>query len=159
MMPAGVAVCRMFSINETRSSGSNGRCSCDAIKLFGGQYFSSVVLTVIVPNKRLRDMVVHTEIEVGHDDDGRLEAFGQIESIGGHLETLFWGSRKEQRMFRITMRSISREQNVRLLRPRRHSGRRAGALNVDKHRRNLGEIAEAKELVHQGNARAACGGE
>ena len=47
----------------------------------------------------------------------------------------------------------------RLLRARRHAGGRPGALHVEDHRRNFGEIREADELLHQRDAGAGRGGE
>ena len=44
-------------------------------------------------------------------------------------------------------------QNVRLLRARRHAGRRAAALNVEHDGRDLGEIGETEEFLHQRDAR------
>ena len=46
-----------------------------------------------------------------------------------------------------------------LLRARRHAGRGPGALHVEHHRGNFGEIGEAEEFLHQRNAGAGGGGE
>ena len=47
----------------------------------------------------------------------------------------------------------------RLLRARRHAGRRAGALHVEDHRRDFGEIGEPEEFLHQRDAGAGGRGE
>ena len=119
------------------------------IELLGGQNLAAIVNSRVVPLERLGDVVVHAEIEIGHHDHGRLQPFGQVEGVGRHLETFFRRSGKQQRMFRIAVRSVSREQNIGLLRSRRHAGRRAGPLNVDQNGRDLGKIAETEEFVHQ----------
>ena len=41
---------------------------------------------------------------------------------------------------------------IALLRARRHAGRRAGALHVEDHRGDLGEIGEPEEFLHQRDA-------
>ncbi len=51
------------------------------------------------------------------------------------------------------MRRVRAHHQVALLRARRHAGRRTGALHVDDHRRDLGVVREADELVHQRDAR------
>ena len=49
---------------------------------------------------------------------------------------------------------IRDRQQVALLRPRRHAGRRTDALNVEEHAGNLRVVREPDELAHQRDARA-----
>ena len=66
--------------------------------------------------------------------------------------------RDQHHVLRIAVRCVHRRHQVSLLRARRHAGGRTGALHVDEHRRNLGEICETQELTHQRKARATrCG--
>jgi hypothetical protein len=52
------------------------------------------------------------------------------------------------------VRGVGGEQDVGLLRARRHAGRRPTALHVEDHRRDLGEVRESDELLHQRDAGA-----
>ena len=55
---------------------------------------------------------------------------------------------------RVAVRRVGAHHQVALLRARRHAGRRAGALHVEDHRRDLGVVGQADELVHQRDAGA-----
>jgi len=59
----------------------------------------------------------------------------------------------------VAVRGVGAGEHVGLLRARRHAGRRAAALDVDQHRRDLGEVGETDELGHQRDAGAGGGGE
>ena len=61
-------------------------------------------------------------------------------------------------MLGIAVAGIGRNQNVRLLRARRHSGGRPAALHVEDHGGNFSEIGKAQKFLHQRNARTRrCG--
>ena len=62
--------------------------------------------------------------------------------------------REQQDMLGVAVRGIGAGENVGLLGARRHAGRRPGALHVEHHRRDFGEIGEAEEFLHQRNAGA-----
>ena len=66
---------------------------------------------------------------------------------------------QQQHVLRVAVRRVRARDEVRLLRARRHAGRRAAALHVEQHRRNLGEIGEPEEFLHQRNAGARRRGE
>ncbi len=54
----------------------------------------------------------------------------------------------------VAVRGVGAHQEVALLRARGHAGRRADALHVDDHRRDLGVVRQADELAHQRDAGA-----
>ena len=62
-------------------------------------------------------------------------------------------------MLGVAVRRVRREQQVALLGLGRHAGRRAAALDVEQHGRDLGEVREADELLHQRDAGARGGRE
>ena len=128
------------------------------VQVVGGQHLAAVVAAAVVPGERRADMVVHAEIEIAHDDHRGLQPFGEIEGVGGQLETFPGVAGKEQDMFGVAVRGIGAGQEVGLLGPGGHAGARAGPLHIDEHRRNLGEIGEAQELAHQRDAGAGGGG-
>ena len=76
-----------------------------------------------------------------NDFDRELEALGRIR-------------REQQDVFGVAVRGVGALQNIALLRARGHAGGRADALHVDDHRRNLGVVGQAQQLVHQRNAGA-----
>ena len=70
----------------------------------------------------------------------------------------FGRRRNQHHVLRVAVRCVHRRHQVSLLRARRHARRRTGALHIDQHRRNLGEIRETEELAHQRKARTTrCG--
>ena len=62
-------------------------------------------------------------------------------------------------MLGVAMRGIGAGDDVALLRARRHAGRGTGALHVEQHGGNFGEISQPDEFLHQRNAGARGGGE
>ena len=93
--------------------------------------------------------MVHADIEIEHDKDRGLQPFGEIERVGCEFESLGGVFREQQHMLGVAMRGISANQDVALLGACRHAGRRTGALHVHDHGRDLGEVGEADELLHQ----------
>ena len=71
--------------------------------------------------------------------DRQLERFARI----GRIET---------DVPRVAVRRVGGHHQVALLRARRHAGGRARALHVEDHRRHLGVVGQADELVHQRDA-------
>ena len=85
----------------------------------------------------------------------RLEALGQVERRHRQRRSTPPGSPGRARCAwcrRATRRRS--DQDVALLRARRHAGRRARALHVEDDRRDLGVVREADELAHQRDAGA-----
>ena len=66
---------------------------------------------------------------------------------------------EQQHVLGVAVRGVGAAEDVGLLRARRHAGRWAGALHVEDHRRDFGEIGEAEELLHQRDAGAGGRGE
>ena len=68
------------------------------------------------------------------------------------LERLGRIFREQQHVLGVAVRGIGAGDDVALLRARRHAGRGPGALHVEHHRWNFGEIGEAEKLLHQRDA-------
>ena len=66
----------------------------EAIQVFGAENFAAVEGLGRV-FEGLGHPVVHAEVEIGEDEDGRLEALGKIESGAGKLEALFHVARQQ----------------------------------------------------------------
>jgi hypothetical protein len=121
---------------------------------------SSAVITLprssaaVVPGERLAQAIVHADVEVGHDEDGVCSRSARSKALRAELEALGGSSGKQQHVLGVAVRGIGAAQQVRLLRARRHAGRRAAALHVEDHRREFGEVGEADELLHQRDAGA-----
>ena len=111
-------------------------------------------LRAVVPLQRTAEPVVHADVEIGHDEDRRLQPVGEVERLRGHLEGFGRVLGEQQHVLGVAVRGVGAAQQVALLRARRHAGRGTGALHVDDHGRNLGEVGEAEELLHQRDAGA-----
>ena len=57
-------------------------------------------------------------------------------------------------MLGVAVRGIGAGRDIALLRAGWHAGRRPGALDIEKNRRNFSKISQSDELLHQGNAGA-----
>ena len=128
-------------------------------KFLGGHDFAAVVVAAAVPGERRAQALVHADVEVGHDEDRRLQAVGEVEGLGRELEALVRIFGQQQDVFGVAVRGVAAGEDVRLLGAGRHAGRGAAALHIDDGDRDLGEIGEADELVHQRDAGAGGGGE
>ena len=62
-------------------------------------------------------------------------------------------------MFGVAVGGMGAGEQVRLLGAGGHAGGRPHPLHIDEHRRNFGEVGQAKQLGHQRDARARGGGE
>ena len=103
--------------------------------------------------------LVHADVEVGHQEHRRLEAVGEVEALRRELEALVRILGEEQDVLGVAVRGVGAGEDVGLLGARGHAGRGAAALHIDDRGRDLGEVAQADELAHQRDARAARGGE
>ena len=90
---------------------------------------------------------------------GRLQALGEVEGVGGKRERLAGPVGDQEDMLGVAVRGVGADEEIRLLGAGRHAGRGPAALHVEHDHRNLGEIGEAEELLHQRDARAGGGGE
>jgi hypothetical protein len=52
--------------------------------------------------------VVHAQVEVGHDEDRRLELLGQVEGLDRHGEALFGRAREEHGVLGVAVREQRR---------------------------------------------------
>ena len=97
---------------------------------------------------------VHAEVEIAHHEDGRLQALGEVEGVLRHLVALGDGRRQQEDVAAVAVRQAGGEGDVLLRGAGRQAGRRADALDVEDHRRQLGVVGQAGELGHQRDARA-----
>ena len=131
----------------------------ELLQLLGAQHLAAVVHVRVVPGERLRHPVVHADVEVGHDDDGRLQALGEVEGLRAHREAFRRVGGEQQHVLGVAVRGVGAGDDVGLLRARRHARRGAAALDVEQHHRHLGEVGEPQELAHQRDAGAGGGRE
>ena len=103
--------------------------------------------------------MVHADVEVEHDEDRCLQPVGEVERLRRQLEALGRVFREQQHVLGVAVRGIGAGDQVALLGAGRHAGRGAGALHVEDHRRDFGEVGEADELLHQRDAGAGGRGE
>ncbi|OIQ79745.1 hypothetical protein GALL_385050 [mine drainage metagenome] len=113
----------------------------------------------VVPGEGLAQAIVHADIEIEQDEHRRLQALGEIEGLGAQLEALVGILGKKQHVLGVAVRGVGAGEQVGLLGARGHAGGRAAALHVEDHRGDLGEVGQAEEFLHQGDARAGGGGE
>ena len=74
----------------------------------------------------------------------RLQALGEVEGLHGHVEALLGVRREQQHVLGVAVRGVRAEQDVALLRARRHAGRGPDALHVEDHRGNLGVVGRGR---------------
>ena len=98
--------------------------------------------------------VVHAEIEIGHDEDQRLELLGQIERFRRHAEALGHGAGKQHDVLGVAVREERGRENVALRRARGQAGGRADALDVPDDAGDFDVVGESGELRHQRDAGA-----
>ena len=75
---------------------------------------------------------------------GGLQPVGEIERLRRNLERLGRVLREQQYVLGVAVRRVGGAEDVALLGARRHAGRGPGALHIEDHRRNFGEIATAR---------------
>ncbi len=122
------------------------------LELRRGHHLAAVEAPGVVPFEGLAQPLVHADVEVEEDEDRRLQPVGEVEGLGAHREALARILGEEQHVLGVAMAGIGAGEDIRLLRTRRHAGRRAAALDVEDHCRDLGEIGETDELLHQRDA-------
>src|SRR5262249_10828905 len=124
-----------------------------------GHHLAAVVFAVVVPGERAAQAMVHADVEIEHDEDRRLQAVGEIESVRREIERFGRVFREQQDVRGVAVRGGGARDQVALLRARRHAGRRPGALHVEYYRGNFGEVGQAQKLLHQRDAGTRRGGE
>ena len=104
--------------------------------------------------ERLGHPVVHAEVEIGHHEDRRLEALGEVEGLDGHRVALGDRRRQQQDVLGVAVRQARGKGDVALRGARRQARRGADTLDVEDHRRQLGVVGQPRELRHQRDAGA-----
>ncbi len=97
--------------------------------------------------------MIHADIEVEHEEDGRLQPVGKVERERRELERLRRVLRQQQHVLGVAVGGIGAGVDVALLRARRHAGRGSGTLHVHDHRGDFREIGKPDEFLHQRDAR------
>ena len=113
---------------------------------------AAVELARRVPVERRHQPVVHADVEIHHHEDRRLQPVCEVERVGGEGEGFVRVLREQQNVLGIPMRGVGGGEDVGLLRAGRHAGRWAAALDVEDDRRDLGEIRQPDEFLHQRDA-------
>ncbi len=122
------------------------------VQLLRRHHLAAIHPPCVVPGEWRAEPLVHADIEIEQHENRRLQALREIERGDRHLEALVRVLGKQQHVLGVAVRGIGAGEHVGLLRARRHAGGRAAALHVEDHRRDLGEIAEADEFLHQRDA-------
>ena len=108
--------------------------------------------------RRLRDpprLRAVGQEEVGEQDDRRAVAHGDAHRLVGGIEALARRRRGDDRHRRLAVAPVEGRQQVGLLGLGRHAGRRAGALDVDDHHRQLERDRQPDGLGLEVEPRAA----
>ena len=87
-------------------------------------------------------------------DDSRKLDHGKVKRQRAELEAFVRVFGEQQHMLGVAVGGIGTGQDIGLLRARWHARGRAGALHVEDHRRDFGEVGQADELLHQRDAGA-----
>ena len=93
--------------------------------------------------------VVHPEVQVHHDEDRRLELFGEVERLLRHGVALLDRGGDDHDVLGVAVGEKRRHENVTLRRPRRQTGGRPDTLHVEDDGRRFRVIGQAHELRHQ----------
>ena len=124
-----------------------------------GHHLAAIILPGVIPLQRARQTMVHADIEVEHHEYRGLQALGEVKRGCREFERFSRILRKQQHMLGVAMRCIGADQDVALLGSGRHARRWTCALHIHDHRRDLGEIREPDEFLHQGDTWTGGGGE
>ena len=108
--------------------------------------------------ERLGHPVVHAQVEVGEDEDRGLEAFGHVEGLHGEREALLHRAGQEQDLLGVAVGEERRRDDVALCGAGGQPGGGPDPLDVEDHAGDLGVVAQAGQLGHERDARAARGG-
>src|SRR5438477_139172 len=81
-----------------------------------------VEATLVVPGEGPAQPLVHADVEVEHDEDGGLQAVGEVEGEGAELEALGRILGEQQRVLGVAVTGVGGQEDVGLLGARRHAG-------------------------------------
>ena len=126
--------------------------SAQTVQVFLGKHLAAVQRLFRI-GERLGHPVVHAQIEIGENEDRRLQSLGEIEGLLRELVALFDRAGQQHHVLGIAMRQESDRQHVALHGAGGHAGRRPDALDVEDHTRQFGVIAQTGKLRHERNAR------
>src|SRR5262252_8314439 len=123
------------------------------LQLFGVEHLASIEFLLRI-YERIGHPVVHPEIEIAHDEYGRLESFGKIERVVPHRKTFFNTGWKQHDVLGIAMRAIDHRENVGLLRSCRQTCTRSHASDVEDYNGNFRVVCQADKFLHQRDSRS-----
>ncbi len=126
-----------------------------SLKLFFVRQSLPALERLVGVGKRLAHPQVHAEVEVAHDEDGRLQRLGDIEGAPAKLEAFGDAGGQQCHLARVAVTQEVNEQQVALARARGQAGARPDARDIPDDARDFGEIGQARELCHQADARTA----
>ena len=118
------------------------------LKIFRRQNLAFVRLIIIVPLEIRTHPVIHSDIEVRHHHDWRLQAIRKIKCGDRHVKAFFGIGRKQQHVLDISMRRIRAYHEITLLRTRWHAGRRTSSLHIENDGRQFSVVGETEEFTH-----------
>ena len=104
-------------------------------------------------------MLVHADLEIEQHEDRSLQSVGEVEGLRRELESLAGILREQHHVLGVAVGRVGAVEHIGLLVAGRHAGGRPGALYIEDHRGNFGEIAEPDEFLHQRDAGARGRGE
>jgi hypothetical protein len=75
--------------------------------------------------------MIHSDVEVEHHEDRRLQPVSKIKGLGAELEAFGGAFREQQNVLGVAVRGVSTRRDIALLGSGRHSGRGACTLYVE----------------------------
>ena len=92
-------------------------------EILARQDFAPVVTALIGPGQSGFQPLVHADVEIGHEEDRRLQPVGEVEALRRHLEALVRILGEEEHVLGVAVRGVGARDDVGLLGARRHAGR------------------------------------
>ena len=108
--------------------------------------------------KRFSHPLVHAQVQITEHKHRGLILFCNIERAPAEFKTLVDRPRQEADVLSVTVAGVVADEQVALRNARWHAGAWTYTLNIPDYPRNLCVVTEAKELLHQADARPGCSG-